>query len=190
MRPEAADYGSEELRAELARVSGLAEELRHEKEKNEQASASALQQAQERIVALEKKLRDLTPEVPQLPEGKTPFQAGKDAYLAGNLEEAIHFLSEALAARETGKEAEEATFLRGESQFKKQQYNKAIIDFSRFSEKYPKSPYHPKALLKVAESFEALGKKEEAKAFYSDLLERFPKTAEGMLAKKRLKARP
>ena len=95
-----------------------------------------------------------------------------------------------MAESESGKEAEEATFLRGESQYKKQQYTKAIVDYSRFSEKYPKSPYHPKALLKIAESFVALGKKEEAKAFYSELTDKFPKTAEGMLAKKRMKARP
>ena len=131
-----------------------------------------------------------TPEVPTLPEGKSNFQAGKDAYLAGNLDEAVHFFTQVLSASESGKETEEATFLRAEAQFKKQQYNKAIVDYSRFSEKFPKSTYHPKALLKIAESFDALGKKEEAKAFYSELVEKFPKTAEGMLGKKRLKAKP
>ena len=190
MKPEAADYGVEELRAELARVAGLAEEYRHEKEKSEAASAEALKKAQERIAQLEKQLKDLTPEVPTLPEGKSNFQAGKDAYLAGNLDEAVHFFTQALSVSESGKEAEEATFFRAEAQFKKQQYNKAIVDYSRFPEKFPKSSYHPKALLKIAESFDALGKKEEAKAFYSELVDKFPKTAEGMLGKKRLKAKP
>jgi TolA-binding protein len=190
VKPEAADYGAEELRAELARVAGLAEEYRHEKEKIEAASAETLKKSQERIAQLEKQLKDLTPEVPTLPEGKSNFQAGKDAYLAGNLDEAVHFLTQALSVSESGKEAEEATFLRAEAQFKKQQYNKAIVDYSRFPEKFQKSSYHPKALLKIAESFDALGKKEESKAFYSELVDKFPKTAEGMLAKKRLKAKP
>jgi TolA-binding protein len=190
LKPEVSDYGTEELRAELARVAGLAEELRHEKETNESRSSEELKKANERIAALEKQLKDLTPEVPKLPEGKSPFQAGKDAYLSGNLDEAVHFLTESLAASETGREAEEALYLRGETQFKKQQYNKAIVDFSRITEKFPKSTYHSKSLLRIAESFEALGRKEEARAFYSELLEKFPKTAEGMIAKKRLKARP
>jgi TolA-binding protein len=190
LKPEVADYGSEELRAELARVAGLAEELRHEKETSESRSSEELKRANERIAALEKQLKDLTPEVPKLPEGKSPFQAGKDAYLAGNLEEAVHFLTESLTASEAGREGEEALYLRGETQFKKQQYNKAIVDFSRITEKFPKSTYHSKALLRIAESFEALARKEEARAFYSELLEKFPKTAEGMIAKKRLKARP
>jgi hypothetical protein len=190
LKPEVADYGVEELRSELARVAGLAEEYRHEKEKSEVASAEVLKKAQERIAQLEKQLKDLTPEVPALPEGKSNFQAGKDAYLGGNLDEAVHFFTQVLSASESGKEAEEATFFRAEAQFKKQQYNKAIVDYSRFPEKFPKSSYHPKALLKIAESFDALGKKEEAKAFYSELVDKFPKTAEGMLGKKRLKAKP
>jgi TolA-binding protein len=34
-----------------------------------------------------------------------------------------------------------------------------------------------------------MGRKDDAKAFYSDLQDKFPKTAEGKLAKKRLKAK-
>lgn len=190
LKPEVTDYGVEELRAELARVAGLAEEYRHDKEKSETASTEALKKAQERVAQLEKQLKDLTPEVPTLPEGKSNFQAGKDAYLAGNFDEAVHFFTQALSVSESGKEAEEATFLRAEAQFKKKQYNKAILDYSRLAEKFPKSAYHPKAILKIAESFEALGNKDEAKGFYSELIDKFPKTAEGMLAKKRLKAKP
>jgi len=190
LKPEVAEYGVEELRAELARVAGLAEEYRHEKEKTEAASTEANKKAQERIAQLEKQLKDLTPEVPALPEGRSNFQAGKDAYLAGNLDEAVHFLSQALSVSESGKEAEEAVFLRAEAQFKKKQYNKAIVDYSRLAEKFPKSAYHPKAILKIAESFEALGNKDEARGFYSELIDKFPKTAEGMVAKKRLKAKP
>ena len=89
--------------------------------------------------------------------------------------------------QEKGKQVEEATFLRGEANFKKLQYNKAILDYSKFPEKFQKSSFHPKALLRIAESFEAMGRKDDAKAFYSDLLEKFSKTAEGKIAKKKMK---
>jgi TolA-binding protein len=187
LNPDTANYGVDELRAELARVAGMAEELKHEKDLKDKAGLEEQKKAQERIAALEKQLKDLTPDTPKLPEGKSPFEAGKDAYSANNYEESILYFTQVLSASETGKEAEEATYLRGESYFKKQQYNKAIVDYSRFSEKYQKSSFHPKALLRIAESFEAMGRRDDAKAFYAELMEKFPKTAEGKLAKKRTK---
>ena len=189
LKPDTANYGVDELRAELARVSGIAEELQHEKQLKEQAQGDELKKSQERIVALEKQLKDLTPDTPKLPEGKSPFEAGKDAFSSNNSEEAIMYFTQVLSASESGKEAEEATYLRGESYFKKQQYNKAIVDYSRFPEKYQKSSFHPKALLRIAECFEAMGRRDDAKAFYSDLMEKFPKTAEGKIAKKRTKTK-
>jgi len=177
----------DELRAELAKTSGRVEELEHEQALKEKTSAEELKKAQERIEALEKQLKELTPETVSVPAGKTPFEAGKDAFLAGKWDEAITFLSQFLANQESGKQVEEATFLRGESHFKKLQYNKAILDYSKFPERFQKSSFHPKALLKIAESFEATGRKDDAKVFYSDLVEKFPKTAEGKIAKKKLK---
>ena len=188
-QPNVADYTPDELRSEVARLSGKAEEVEHDKKLTEQQHADEKKKDENRITELEKKLKELQPEAQALPEGKTPFEAGKDAALGGKCDEAITFLSQALTKVETGKEAEEATYLRGECYFKKSQFNKAIVDFSHFPEKFQKSSYHPKALLRIAESFEAMGRKDDAKAFYSDLVDKFSKTAEGKLAKKRLKAK-
>ena len=115
------------------------------------------------------------------------MEAAKDAYSAGNWDEAIAFFSQVLDTEEKGRAAEEATYLRGESYFKKLQYNRAILDYSKFPERFQKSSYHPKALLRIAECFDSIGRKEDAKSFYSELLEKFPKTAEGRIAKKKLK---
>jgi TolA-binding protein len=177
----------DELRVELAQANGRVEELQHEKELSEKASSEELKKAQDRIAGLEKQLKELTPETVSVPEGKTPFEAGKDAYLAGKFDESLVFFSQFLSGQESGKEVEEATFLRGEAYFKKLQYNKAILDYSKFPEKFRKSSFHPKALLRIAECFEATGRKDDAKVFYSDLVEKFPKTAEGKVAKKKMK---
>jgi TolA-binding protein len=187
--PDVSTYTPDELRVEVARLTGQVEEIQHEKQSKDQEHQSEISKSQARIAELEKKLKELQPDAPVVPEGKTPFEAGKDAYLANNCDEAITFFGQALAKSDTGKEAEEATYDRGECYFKKLQYNKAIVDFSHFPEKYQKSSFHPKALLGIAESFEAMGRKDDAKAFYSDLVDKFPKTAEGKLAKKRLKAK-
>jgi tol-pal system protein YbgF len=185
--PDYTSYSADELKAEVARLSGRVEELEHEKKQGDQAQGNEYKKAQERIQELEKKITELTPQELKAPEGKTNLEAGKDALANNRYDDAIQFFTLVISKKDTGKEAEEASFLRGESYFKKSLYSKAIVDYSRFSERYQKSTFHPKALLKIGESFEALGRKEDAKAFYSDLFEKFPKTAEGKLAKKRLK---
>ena len=188
-RPDVATYSPDELRVEVARLTGEVEETKHDKEFSDHAHQEEIVKSQARIAELEKKLKELQPDAPTVPEGKTPFEAGKDSYATNNCDEAISFFSQAIAKSDIGKEAEEATYLRGDCYFKKSQYNKAIVDFSHFPEKYQKSSFHPKALLRIAESFEAMGRKDDAKAFYSDLVDKFPKTAEGKLAKKRLKGK-
>lgn len=186
-RTDLTTLSEDELRAELAKTTGKVEELQHDQEQKEKIHAEEIRKSQDRIAELEKRLRELTPEAPKIPEGKSPMEAAKDAYAAGNWEEAIAFFTQVLEAGEKGRVAEEATYYRGESHFKKLQYNRAILDYSKFPERYQKSPYHPKALLRIAESFDSMGRKEDAKSFYSELLEKFPKTAEGRIAKKKMK---
>lgn len=183
--PFQGSLSEDELRAEVARLTGQVEELQHQK----QLSDEELKKSQTRIVDLEKQVKELLPEVATVPEGMTPLDAGKDAMDSGKYDDAIAYFSQQLQVKDTGKDAEEATYLRGEAFFKKQQFNKAIVDFSHFPEKYQKSSFHPKALLRIAESFERMGRKDDARAFYSDLMDKFPRTAEGKVAKKRLKAR-
>ncbi|MCW3101414.1 MAG: hypothetical protein JWL77_7032, partial [Chthonomonadaceae bacterium] len=182
-------YTADELRAELARTSGQVEELEHDKQITEKQRDEQQKKNEARIADLEKKLKELQPDAVKPLDGQTPLEAGKEAMANEKYDDAVQFFGQVLEKSDTGKEAEEATYLRGETYFKKQQFNKAIVDFSHFPEKFQKSSFHPKALLRIAESFEMMGRKEDAKAFYSDLLDKFPKTAEGKLAKKRLKSK-
>jgi TolA-binding protein len=180
-------YTDDELKAELARVSGQVEELQHNKQIDDQQHQDAEKKYQDRIAELEKQLKaNEAPAGPVVPEGKSPFEAGKDAYFADRYEDAIAFFDQYLQGKDL-KAADEATFLRAESNFKEKNYKKAIVDYSKFPEKYQKSKFHPKALLGIAQSFDEMGMKDDAKAFYSELADKFPKTAEGKLAKKKLK---
>ena len=181
-------YGMEEMRASLAKMSGQIEELEQEKKIKDAAQSEEQKKLQTKVDDLEKKLKEkeALEAGPAIPEGKTSLEAGKDAYFSNRFDLAIQYFDAFLKTTDSGKEAEEATFLRAESNFKQKEYKKAIVDYSKFPEKYPKSNYHPKALLKIAECFEGLAMKEDAKAFYSDLFEKFPKTVEGKLAKKKL----
>lgn len=189
LKGDLSQYGVDELRVEVARLSGKVEELEHDQQIKDRAYLDEQKKSDAHIAELEKKLKELQPDAPAVPVGMTALAAGKQAFLDGKYDEAIVFTGQALEKVDTGKDAEEATFVRGESYFKKLQYNKAILDYSRFPEKFQKSSLHPKALLRIGECFEALGRKDDAKAFYSDLAEKFPKTAEGKFARKRLKSK-
>lgn len=186
--PAGSQYGMEELRAEVAKLTGKIEELEHEKKTQETERLEEKNKLQAKIDELEKQLKEKEEQEngPKLPAGKTALQAAKDAYQNSNYELAIQYLDPFLKNNESGKEVEEATFVRGESNFKLKQYKKAIVDYSKFTENFPKSNFSSKALLKIAESFEALEMKEDAKAFYQDLFDKYPKTVEGKLAKKKL----
>ena len=101
-RPDLSSYSAEELRAEVAQLSGKLEETEHNQQLTEQAHAEEAKKAQTRIDELEKKLKELQPDAVAVPEGKTPFEAGKDDYIANNYDEAIVFLSQAIAKSDTG----------------------------------------------------------------------------------------
>jgi TolA-binding protein len=189
--PQAGGYGAEELRAEIARLNGRVEELEHEKKLQTDDRDAQQKKLQDQVVGLEKQLKETEPVVVAAPEGKSTFEAGKDAYFGGLFDQSIQFMDQYLQKNENLKEADqkevaEAIYIRAESYFKQKQYKRAIVDFSKFPERFQKSPYHPKALLRIAESFAAMGMKEDSKVFYSEIVDKFPKTAEGKLAKKRL----
>lgn len=186
--PAGSQYRMEELRSEVARLTGKIEELEHEKKSKETETAEEKNKLQAKIAELENALKEKEEQEngPKLPVGKTPVQAAKEAYLSTEYETAILYLDPFLKNNEKGKEVEEGTFIRGESYFKLKQYKKAIVDYSKFTDHFPKSNFSSKALLKIAESFEALQMKDDAKAFYQDLFDKYPKTVEGKLAKKKL----
>jgi TolA-binding protein len=184
----AGSYTLDEIRSEMARLGGKVEELEHEKKLREEQRLEEQKKLQEKIAELEKQLKEQPPAGPAIPEGKTPLQAGKDVYFNEQYDQAIPYLEKAVQIKDTGKEAEEANYLLGESYFRLKNYQKAIISYSKFPEKFTKSTYHPKALLRIAECFDGMSMKEDAKAFYQNVLDQFPKTAEGKIAKKRLAA--
>jgi TolA-binding protein len=181
-------YGMEEMRAELSRLSGKVEEMEHEKKSQQATQAEEQQKLLSRIAELEKQLqeKEAAAKGPSVPEGKTALQAAKESFTNSKYENAISFLDGFIESNPKPKELEDATFMRAESYFRLKEFKKAIIDYSKFPEKFQKSNYHPKALLKLAESFEALDMKEDAKFFYQDLFDKFPKTLEGKVAKKKI----
>ena len=202
---------SEELRGEINRLNGRIDDLQKKNENlSQDASKRGEREAQLRdmeskiqelqasqaalIEALQKKEKDREERVQreqkekEVPKSEpvNAFDTGKAAFKKKDYDATVDSLNQYLKFPK-GKNVEEALFLRGEAYFAREQYKKAILDLSALQEKFPKSKSIPKALLKIGMSFDALGMKSDAKAFYQEILEKHAKAPEAKAAKAKLK---
>lgn len=83
--------------------------------------------------------------------------------------------------------SDNAMYWLGEAYYAIGDYERAILTFDDAMKKYPKADKFPAYLLKEAFSFSKLGANKEAKVLLKRLVEKYPKTAEAKIAKKRLK---
>ncbi|MBS1963011.1 MAG: tetratricopeptide repeat protein [Bdellovibrionales bacterium] len=202
---------TEELRGEINRLNGRIDDLqkkndtltkdsekggeREAKIRDMESKIQELQASQAALIdALQKKEKEREErlqkeakekEVPKT-EPADAFETAKAAFKAKKYDDAIDGLNKYLKFPK-GKHGEEALFLRAESLYAKEQYKKAILDYSALQEKFPKSKNLPKALFKIGMSFEALGMKSDAKPFYQEVVEKHAKSPEAKLAKAKLK---
>lgn len=197
----AGNYALDEIKGEMTRIQGRVEDLeRTQKQSNsDQAIATTkeeikkldgrileLEQAQQQMLEAIKKIQETPAAPPVAADPAEMFETGKDNFGASNYEMAIENFNSYLKSPKA-KHAEDATFLRAESHFALKQYKKAIVDYSKFPEKYTKSKFMPGALYKIGLCFDALGMKDDARGFYQELEEKFPKSAEAHKIRKQLK---
>lgn len=185
------EYVIDEIKGELTRLSGRIEEMeraRQNAESQNMDSGEELKRLQTRLDQLEQNqnlalesLRKLEQRLPP-PDPDSTFKTGKELFQGGNYQDAADAFSEYLKTPR-GRFAEEATFMRAESLFNLQKYKQAILDYSTIGEKFRNSKHHPTALYRIGLSFEAMGMKTDALAFYREIVEKFPKSPEAKLAK-------
>lgn len=115
------------------------------------------------------------------------YEAGVAAYKAKDYGSAIPVFRAYLDAQPNGKRSGDAHYFLGDSLFRTKDYSQAILAFSVVHEKQPETGLGRRATLRIAESFKALGKDKDAKAFAQILVQNFPKTEEANKARKLLK---
>lgn len=189
-------YVVDELKAAITTLEGRIEELeRQEKELNAQGSANEKEEMKklvERINQLEQNYAQLNDSFKKAQETAVPadpedlFKKGKTQFSEDNFEAAAETFAQYLKNSKV-KSPQDASFLRGESLFKLKLYKKAILEYSKFPEKYSHSSHMPEALYKIGLCFDALGMKDEAKGFYQELKEKYPKSAQAKKIKKKVK---
>ena len=187
-------YAVDEIKAEITRMNGRLEDLERTPKVDPANSptSDAMKAMEKRISELEKAQAEM---IESLKAGQAQtietttadfFEKGQDQFKAKNYEGAIESMNTYLK-NPKAKQNEEATFIRAESYYTLAQYKKAIVDYSKFPEKFTKSKRMPQALYKIGLSFDHLGMKEDAKGFYQELVEKFPKSPEGVKARAKAK---
>lgn len=78
------------------------------------------------------------------------------------------------------------TFELGEILFGKKEFRQAILEYQKYREKFPKGKNVTAATYKMGISFQELGLKDDAKAFFEEVIAKSPKSDEAKKSKARL----
>jgi TolA-binding protein len=175
---------SDEFRTELARLSSTVEE-------QSQAQRMQGEELRKEIAALSAKVQTLEQASAPAPVKiqKAPsYETAKEFYDAGHFEEAAEEARGVVRSKGKGSpDVKKAQFLLAESYFAAKDFGAAALEFSEFKKAHSKDSNVPNAILRQAQSFRNLGKEKEAKLFYQELMEKFPKTPAAGQAKREIK---
>ncbi|MBI5587374.1 MAG: tol-pal system protein YbgF [Deltaproteobacteria bacterium] len=160
--------------------------------KNNAEIRESLQSIEKRTAAAEAKLAGL--ESAPVHRAKKETKAEPEAlYLKGyqevvdkNYAAASETMANFLAEYPEHKFAGNAQYWLGEIYYVKGDWEKAILEFDKVIKKYPTSEKIAASLLKQGFAFDKIGSKKESKVLLGSVMERFPKSPEAGLAKKKL----
>lgn len=207
----------ERLESEIGKLQGRIEELEHNRKKelsglssgreNDQksleeikAKLNGMQEAQNALFEEIKKLKEegvaasssrAAPAAPAASGKKKgnsgSFEAAVSAYKSKDFPGAVSGFQTFIETSPKSKKAIDAHFFLGDSYFKQKNYEQAVAEFGVVHEKAANTALGRKATLRIAQSFKAMGKGKDAKAFAALLVEGSPNSDEAKQARKLLK---
>ncbi|MGE4231883.1 MAG: tetratricopeptide repeat protein [Bacteriovoracia bacterium] len=185
-------YEIEELKNEVVRLNGKVEELEHNY-KNSDGDSDVNQRLQEieknqmLILADVKKLKDQQEEIEQKSfNPKQTLRAGQKLLKQKKYEDALEQFRQVNSKNSRGHDLAEAYFGIGEAEYGLKNYKKAILAYSKVQEIAPKSNLAPTSVYKIGWCFKNLNMNKEAKSFFSEVVEKYPKSPEAKKAKSKL----
>ncbi len=84
-------------------------------------------------------------------------------------------------------QADNAQFWIGETYYRENWYEKAILEYQKVIENFPTGNKVPAALLKQGMAFLELGDQENARLIFKELIDRYPRSTEAKIAAQKLK---
>ncbi|MCK4390139.1 MAG: tol-pal system protein YbgF [Desulfobacterales bacterium] len=124
-------------------------------------------------------------EVQETPEGL--YARAKQLFDNGEYENARELFRSFLKDYPKSKMGDNAQFWLGEIYYRDKWYEKAILEYQKVIESYPKGNKTPSALLKQGFAFSNLGDEANARLILRELIRKFPNSNEANVAKKKLK---
>ncbi len=166
---------------------------------DEVSNPSQKRSAQEQITELETSMRhfngrleSLEHQMQQLQQKEPTSPSDEVLTEVRSLKTQINKLSEKVKTLEnnifiTTKTSPKALhYLEAENLFRKEQWQNAILTYEKYRSKNPDGQHWPDATFKIGLSFEKLNLQQEAKSFYTELVNKQPKTLEARKARTRL----
>ena len=135
------------------------------------------------------------PSQPKQPSAKVDRLAGtehemyskaKQAFDAGNLDAARDGFQEMLKRYPQSNNADNAQFWIGEIYYQEKWFEKAIVEYQKVIENYPKGNKVKSALLKQGYSFLNIGDKSNARIILKELIKKYPDSSEAQIANRKL----
>mgnify|MGYP001814299329 CR=1 FL=1 len=115
------------------------------------------------------------------------YTSAKQAFDQGDFEAARQGFNKIITEYPTSKHADNAQFWIGEIYYREKWYEKAILEYQKVIENYPKGNKVPASLLKQGFAFLSLGDKANARLILNELAQKYPDTNEGKIAVQKLK---
>lgn len=191
----------EESQYRAAKNADNWERLQSELKNQLQHFGDDLSSSQDRLVRLEEYL-GMEPseklDAKSQPEAGSPDDGGgaettddlyvqaKEAFDKGKYETAQKLFERFLEAHPRSKRADNAQFWIGEIYYREKWYEKAILEYQKVIETYPKGNKVRSALLKQGLAFLNLGDKDNARLILKELVRKHPDSSEAKIATERL----
>ncbi len=198
------------LKEKIRLLSGRIEEIEHnfsqdgklsagEREKNLQRLDDAVSQNFQRIVQLEQYMGFEPSEAVKngnKAESKTQtvvkseqelYQQAKQCLDMGQTDQARSKFEEFIKLYPGSVNADNARYWIADSYYRDKWYEKAILEYQKVIEKYPKGNKVAAALLKQGFAFSNLGEKANARLLLKELIKKYPSSREAKIAKDKLK---
>lgn len=115
------------------------------------------------------------------------YVAAKQAFDQGDFKAARSAFEAIIKDFPKSEHADNAQFWIGEIYYREKWYEKAILEYQKVIENYPKGNKVPASLLKQAFAFISLGDKANSRLILKELSQKYPKTNEGKIALQKLK---
>lgn len=115
------------------------------------------------------------------------YAAAKKSFDTGNLDQARNGFSALVKNFPKADQADNAQFWLGEIYYREKWYEKAILEYQKVIENYPKGNKVAAALLKQGLAFLKIGDKANSRLILQDLLDKFPQSNEGRIAAQKIK---